>query len=192
VTKVKIFLAASIIILSSLNLHALKTSNSANCQRDVDKFLNHPNKSKLEAFSKHDDSRCLEVIATSNDDLNRLNNETAKGNPWAAQYLAGTLKMLDGGNLEDALVALGQFSEHNMQRFLSFANEGILSDDALRDALTMLPLSLTDDPQAQLRALSLRRRHAMSVNRNDLQQQRAEALKAIDDFAAEVRSKSNR
>ena len=100
--------------------------------------------------------------------------------------------MLDGGNLEDALVALGQFSEHNMQRFLSFANKGILSDHALRDALTMLPLSLTDDPQAQLRALSLRRRHAMSVNRNDLQQQRAEALKAIDDFAAEVRSKSTR
>lgn len=112
------------------------------------------------------------------------------GNRWAAQYSAEHLKELDGGNLEDALIALGQFSHHDVQSLLMFANKGLLTKRELADALTMLPLSLSDDPRAQLSSLQARRGKLVKVNRADLQKQRAQALAAIDAFMSEIVSKN--
>ena len=126
---------------------------------------------------------------SSNVKINRLNQTVSQGNRWGAEYLVRHLKQLDGGNLEDALVALGQFSSRDMERLLAFSMEGLLSKQELTDALTMLPLSLSDNAAAQLSSLSLRRRKAMRVTRSDLLEQRKHALEAIDDFVAEIRSK---
>jgi hypothetical protein len=108
----------------------------------------------------------------------------------SSQYLAKHLKQLDGGNLEDALVALGQFSDHDMERLLFFAKSGLLSKHELSDALTMLPLSLSDNPRAQLDSLGRRRSNIMRITQKDLSEQRAQALSAIDEFASEIRSKN--
>jgi hypothetical protein len=145
-----------------------------------------------------DELSCWTVIGSSNDNLNRLNYLVETGNRWAAQYSAehlkeldgGNLKELDGGNLEDALIALGQFSNHDAQRLLLFANNGLLSKRELTDALTMLPLSLSDNPHAQLISLQSRRDKVMRVTRADLQKQRAQALAAIDTFVSEITSKN--
>jgi len=85
-------------------------------------------------------------------------------------------------------VALGEFSDHDMERLLILANEGLLSKRELCDALTMLPLSLSDDPRAQLNYLKQRRAKVSHVTRQKLSVQKSEALKAIDEFAAEVKS----
>lgn len=130
------------------------------------------------------------MIGTSNPVLGQLNHWAEQGNRWAAQYLAKHARQLDGGNLEDALVALGQFSDHDMERLLIFANKGLLSKRELTDALTMLPSSLSDNPHAQLQLLSTRKSKVTRVTRKDLSQQRAQALTAISDFAAEIRSKN--
>ena len=75
-----------------------------------------------------------------------------------------------------------------MTRFLLFAKGGILSERELSDALTMLPLSLSDNPDAQLKVLNQRRSKVVSVTRKDLLQQQRQALTAIDGFMSEIRS----
>ena len=157
----------------------------SNCQSAVSTFLSAPDEANLLAL---DTSTCSAVIRSSNGNLNRLNQLVQAGNPWAAHYSAEHVKELDGGNLEDALIALGQFSNHNMTRFLQFAKNGQLSERELSDALTMLPLSLSDNPDAQLKALNQRRSKAVSVTRKDLLQQRRQALAAIDGFVSEIKS----
>lgn len=131
------------------------------------------------------------LIILSNANVTRLNELVKSGNRWAAEFSARNLKGLDGGNLEDALVALGQFSEHDMVRLLMFAQAGLLSTNELSDALTMLPLSLSDNPGAQLNLVMTRRNKAAAVREQVLSNQRAQALKALDDFAVEIRSKQN-
>jgi multidrug resistance efflux pump len=151
-------------------------------------FLAAPTRTTLAALPEASDATCWAVIEKSDARLNQLNRWVAGGNPWAAQYLARHLKGLDGGNWEDALVALGEFSDHDMERLLILANEGLLSNRELRHALTMLPLSLSDDQRAQLNLLQQRRAKVNHVTRQTLSVQKAEALKAIDEFAAEVKS----
>jgi hypothetical protein len=75
-----------------------------------------------------------------------------------------------------------------MTRLLLFANNGLLSERKLSDALTMLPLSLSDNPDAQLKAMNQRRSEVVGVTRKDLTQQRRQALAAIDGFVSEIRS----
>jgi hypothetical protein len=108
------------------------------------------------------------VIGSSNRSLNQLASWVKQGNRWSAEYLAKHLKRLDGGNLEDALIALGQFSDHDMEQLLSFANSGLLSNHELSDSWTMLPRSLSDNPKDQLTVLGARRRKVMQVSRKDL------------------------
>jgi hypothetical protein len=157
----------------------------SDCQSAVGTFLSSPDEAKLLALDK---SACSAVIGSSNQNLNRLNRFVEAGNRWAAQYSAEHVKELDGGNLEDALIALGQFSNHDMTRLLLFAKNGLLSERKLSDALTMLPLSLSDNPDAQLKAMNQRRSEVVGVTRKDLTQQRRQALAAIDGFVSEIRS----
>lgn len=75
-----------------------------------------------------------------------------------------------------------------MTRLLLFAKNGLLSERKLSDALTMLPLSLSDNPDAQLKVLNQRRSKVVSVTQKDLLQQRRQALAAVDGFMSEIRS----
>jgi len=172
------------VLLAAADLYSQQDAPSG-CQSAVRTFLSAPDEAKLFALDK---SGCSTVIRSSNENLNRLNQSVKAGNQWAAQYSAEHVKELDGGNLEDALTALGQFSNRNMTRFLLFAKDGVLSERELGDALTMLPLSLSDDPDAQLKVLKHRRSKVVSVTRKDLMQQRSQALAAIDGFMSEIRS----
>ena len=171
----------------SVGLHASEKPTSSPCQSAVPAFFKAPDGHRLITL---DELSCWTVIGSSNDNLNRLNYLVETGNRWAAQYSAEHLKELDGGNLEDALIALGQFSNHDAQRLLLFANNGLLSKRELTDALTMLPLSLSDNPHAQLISLQSRRDKVMRVTRADLQKQRAQALAAIDTFVSEITSRN--
>ena len=172
------------VLLASTDSYPQQPAPS-DCQSAIDTFLTSPDEAKLLALDK---SACSAVIRSSNENLHRLNRFVEVGNPWAAQYSAEHVKELDGGNLEDALIALGQFSNHNMTRLLLFAKNRLLSERELSDALTMLPLSLSDNPDAQLKALNQRRSKVVGVTRKDLMPQRREALAAIDAFASEIRS----
>lgn len=158
------------------------------CQDAVTAFLALPSKDALARLSGPDKA-CWTALTSSDANLNRLDHWVAKGNRWAAEYLAIHLKQLDGGELEDALIALGEFSEQDMEQVLLFAKSGLLSKHELSDALTMLPLSLSDNSRAQLDSLERRRSRVLRITRKDLSEQRGQALSAIDDFASEIKSK---
>jgi hypothetical protein len=169
----------------TLHLQVLGQTAPSDCQSAVRTFLKIPDERGLVALDKSD---CWGVFGSSNNNLNRLNNMAATGNRWAAEYSAGHLKELDGGNLEDALRALGRFSDHGMEDLLVLANKGLLSKQELADALTMFPLTLADNPRAQSNSLEARRQRVLRVTRADLQEQRAQALTAISQSLSEIRS----
>jgi hypothetical protein len=169
----------------TLRLQVSGQTAPSECQSAVNLFPKAPDEYGLAALDK---SGCWDVIGSSNDNQNRLNNLAAIGNRWAARYSAAHLKELDGGNLEDALRALGQFSDHDMEALLMFANKGLLSKHELADALTMLPLNLTDNSRAQLNSLEARRHRVLRVNRADLKEQRGQALTAIGKALSEIRA----
>jgi len=158
------------------------------CHEAVDAFLSLPTENTLTGLARLDEDGCWSVVGSSNSTQDQLNQWAERGNRWVAEYLAKHLKQLDGGNLEDALVALGQFSDHDMESLLSFSKEGLLSKRELADALTMLPLSVSDDPHAQLELLSARKNKVMCVTRQDLSDQKTQALSAINDFASEIQN----
>lgn len=153
-------------------------------------FLTTPEKRTLIALSEASETECWSIIEQSNSNLNQLMHLVEQGNDWSAQYLVEHLRVLDGGDLEDSLIALGLFSDHHMERLLIFAKKGQLSKQELSDTLTMLPLSLSDNPAGQLDYLKARRNRVMRVTRKNLSEQKTLALSAIDNFESEIRSKN--
>jgi len=169
---------------------ALTESAGIGCVKAVDVFLAAPTDQRLRVLSRIDRTGCWTMFAQSNAKLGQLNRLAVSGNRVSAQYLAAHLNQLDGGNLEDSLRAMGEFSEHDMEHFLLFARKGLLSNRELADALTMLPLSLSDNPLGQLHSLRLRKSKVSAVRRKDLSDQTARALTAINEFESEIKSKS--
>jgi hypothetical protein len=157
------------------------------CQNTVNLFVSYPNK-KLLDFLLTGKYNCWPFVGSSNIYLNKLNERVSEGNSFGARYLAANIKNLDGGNLEDSLIALGGFSDHKMEQLLVFAHEGVLSRHNLVDSLTMLPLRFSDDPRRQLEILKKRRGEIEKVRRNDLVSEKMLALKSIDDFMREIKS----
>lgn len=180
-----------LLTLLSLDVCGSVSQGWLQCQETVSNFLSAPTEPNLIALSQLNENNCWTTIQSSNAHLNKLNHLVKTGNRWAAQYLASHLKKLDGGNLEDSLRALGQFSDHDIERLLHFANEGLLSKWELSHALTMLPLALTDHPSAQLALLKARRSRVLRVKDPTLAEQRSLALRAIDRFASEIKSKNS-
>ncbi len=175
-----------VLLLCSFNTEAVEVISTPDCQKAVSEFLTLPRKHTFNVLAKEDENRCWDVIKSSNSNLKRLTHFVKIGNKWAAQYLAKNLSTLDGGNLEDSLVSLGQFSENNMELFLIFASQEKISKHQFVDALTMLPLSLSDDQSAQLKALKKRKKLVTRVQRKDLLESKTEALKAINALIIEV------
>jgi hypothetical protein len=160
---------------------------SEQCDAVVNGFLHSPSEMSLRKLRKVDPDGCWNAVATSNERLQVINSLVSSGNYSAALYLAPNLKRLDGGNLEDALIALGQFSEKDMDRFLDLARNHVLTSHELSNSLTMLPLSTSDEPKAQLAAMKRRRIAAARVSQKALEEYKAAALVAIDNFVTEIK-----
>lgn len=176
-------------LANSVGLHAAVDENSSGCIAAVNAFLSSPDQRTFAALMKINVDGCWGPIGSSNSRQIRLNRWVRHGNRWAAQYSAKHLEQLDGGNLEDSLEALGLFSDHQMERLLLFAKEGLLSKDELCDALTMLPFTLADRPIAQLSLLRARRSKVVRITRSDLSEQKVQVLSAIDAFVSEIKAK---
>jgi hypothetical protein len=156
-----------------------------------DTFLSCPSETTLEGMSRGHPDECWNAVGSSNARLQTVNNLVASGNREAALYLASNLKRLDGGNLEDALVALGHFAELTMAPLLEFARNQVLTNAELSDALTMLPLSSSDDPGVQLAEMEKRRAAVGRVTDRRLTEQKVLALAAIDSFIIEIKRSIN-
>lgn len=118
--------------------------------------------------------------------LNKLRSLVAEGNIWAAKYLAQNIRTQDGGELEDSLVALGEFSEQNMAEFLNLVRSKELTNKEMQDALTMLPLSDSDNGQLQLEIMEKRAALVRAVKAKELYHEKNLAIRYIVDFRNEI------
>lgn len=96
------------------------------------------------------------------------------------------LKHLDGGELEDALVALGSYGDHHPRELLLMTKHGQLTDINLADAVRMLSDNFVDQFKAQARAMRARRERFRSVTDPLLASQRGVALRSIELAIREV------
>jgi len=159
----------------------------SSCAAAVETFLGSPSEQTLIPLKNE---TCWEKIGGFDPNLDRVEHSAGQGNRWSALYLARHLRQLDGGNLEDALAALGEFSDHDMERLLVFAKDGVLSKYELEETLIMLPTSLSDDSHAQLRFLRQRRSRLLRVHRKELSKQRAEGIASIDVLISKIQWRS--
>jgi hypothetical protein len=158
------------------------------CRKKVEQFLSGPSKRTfLTLRGTADDSACWPEMS-KNDKLDRLQRIVERGNPWGARYLVEHLHGLDGGNLEDSFVALGQFGDRRAADLLRFAKMGWLRNRDLANAMTMLPLSTSDDLDEQLKAMQKRRDRMEKVCDKDLADKKTIALETIDAFMAKIAS----
>jgi hypothetical protein len=107
------------------------------------------------------------------------------GDSRAARCLAVGLPSLDGGELEDALVALGRYGDLRPIRLLALSRQGILPMRSLADAVAMLPLSWSDDFGRQQLVLKARRTRFGRVSQPGFSAERELALRSIDAALAE-------
>jgi len=180
-------LAVSVSLFCCIEITASAAEVSGQCEAAANGFLQAPSAQSLEELRKIDAESCWRSIGTSNEKLQAMNALLSKGNRSAAWYLASNLRRLDGGNLEDALIALGQFSEIDMTSFLELARDHVLTSHESSDALTMLPLSMSDEPKSQLAAMEKRRAAITRVSEKSLGPYTVAALAEITKFEAEIK-----
>lgn len=123
---------------------------------------------------------------TNNATSQALDRGAAAGDARAAFCLAVGLHSLDGGELEDALVALGQYGDRQPAELLQLAHRGTLSRQSLADAVTMLPLSLSDDLRVQERAMEVRRAQFKKVAEPALVAEQEFVLQSIGSALADI------
>ena len=181
-------LLASVSILAPLAMADQGGSDSKvesqTCQTAVKRFIQEPNARNYAAIPKPGDDRCWSALSV--EQWQGLDHLTIDGNLSAARLLAPQVHRLDGGELEDALRALGQFATHHMNDFLTFSASGALTDHESTDALTMLPLDLEDDFDAQLKEMRARRKAVEQSNVPQSQKRKRAAIASIDRFIADI------
>jgi len=149
-----------------------------------------PDERALQSISGVKNKKCPDIIH-SNSNLDDLLRSVERGNSCSAQCLVENLNELDGGNLEDSLIALGKFSmsgKNGMEQLMYFVKNGQLSDRLFGHALIMLSLELTDNPCGQLNELRARKNRILKVKQKNLANEKLIAIKAIDRFILEIKA----
>ena len=178
----RLFLAGALLLLGS--------SCESTCLVELSGPGNgFPNGSSIASRPKEEEGFCLGEQPISTAYLVYLRTKVTNGDPQAARCLVANLHLLDGGELEDSLIALGEFSKHQMAYFLSLRKENLISRVSFENALTMLPLAMTENPKSSLTELAIRKTAVLEVDGRDLIVQKRAALEALERFSDEIKSK---
>ena len=163
-------------------------ARSSPCQAAVIRFLEAPTGPNFSA-AQRGEGKCWSNLGTEH--LQALDRLIEQGNKYAARLLAPYVRQLGGGELEDALRALGQFARRDMHDFVKISDSDAITAREFTSALTMLPLDLTDNLDGQLTEMRARRSALDGVTDAGRPERKSAAIAAIDDFIAEIeRAKS--
>jgi hypothetical protein len=113
--------------------------------------------------------------------LDKVLKKASNGNKWAALFVATNLRRLDGGNLEDALVALGVSMNKNPTVVLRLCRDGVIGQITLKNCVSSYPLELSDNQRGTLSYLDRRRKRILSVEARDLEDVKRAALTYLDE-----------
>ncbi|WP_374335922.1 hypothetical protein [Leeia sp.] len=167
-----------------LNVATALANPTDNCSAQRAHFLGRPNAAHFHALAQN--HSCATALTEDNAALQQLQKRVVQGHPWAARYLAQLLPGMDGGNLEDGLLALGLFADTHPTTLLQMAHDGELSLRNMKDALIMHPATLTEDRTAQIAGLQRRLRKIQQIKRSTLQVEQTEAEQALQQAIAMV------
>ena len=120
--------------------------------------------------------------------LEKVLGKVSNANKWAAVVIASNLRKLDGGDLEDSLVALGVTINKTPSLLLSFYRDGVINKIELESCCRSTPLDLPENARAHLSYLQKRKRSVSSVKTASLQIARSMALIYIEEAIQEVRN----
>lgn len=159
------------------------SDSRSSCKAAIARFLEAPTADGLSAIPHHGDE-CWSKLKTKQ--LQALDALVAGGNKYAARLLAPHVRHLEGGELEDALRAVGQFATHAMPDAVDLCLSGALTEREFRDALTMLPVGLEDNFAGQLTELQTRRSAIGELADPRARELKETAAASIDAFISEV------
>lgn len=164
------------------------------CQQEVTLFLNEPNDKHYLELNRTDigvgSDICWREIKYDVRNLAKLYWHASRGNPWAIKILIKHTNDLDGGELEDAYIALGESVDIVPTVVLQEFNEHRMTRNQFEQALVMLPLSLSDNEEGEILALKSRKERILSVTDGSLKPQKYLAVKIIDRQIKEIAKES--
>lgn len=158
---------------------AASRSNEGDCGSAFASFLASPTEKSFFTLRNTKGGACGQKLDSLDEIFEHVVKLTAKGNWWAAMYLGENLHYFDGGNLEDALVALGEFADRDMTRFVLMLHDGHIERQGFVNALQTSPESLTDDFDGQLKSFIQRKRLLLQVNQRSLFAERRLGLDVV-------------
>ncbi|NLR74031.1 hypothetical protein [Leeia aquatica] len=163
---------------------AAPAHSATSCSSLRSRFLAQAHATHFRAWTQH--RQCAAALPEDNAALQQLEMQTARGQTWAAHALARVLERLDGGNLEDGLLVLGQFADQRPTTLLHMAHDGELSLRNMKNALIMHPATLMDNLAAQLAGLQRRLQRIQQVKAPSLRLEQAEAVQALQHAIARI------
>jgi len=171
------------IIICSLIL-TIAQVYAGDCEHKVALFLSEPSNENYLALtlndSVEDSDICWLDLKKDVHNLAKLYEHAKHGNEWAIKILIKHTSGLDGGELEDAYIALGESIDNKPSILLLEFKEQRMTKNQFTQALVMLPLSFTDNEKGELAALKARKRKIMSIKDAKLKQQKELAIKVIN------------
>jgi hypothetical protein len=141
----------------------------------------------LHSHPGNDANGCSDFPVGDGRALSGLYRRAAAANRTELRKLLCVLPKLDGGELEDALIALGKAMDRDPAFILRAAQRHEMSTHTLNDSAQMVSLDFGDDQHAQLAALDRRLRAVRAVSDRRLAAARAEAIASINEAIAETR-----
>jgi hypothetical protein len=163
---------------------AVTEAFAGDCKNKVALFLNQPNYENYLALNRNDTSENSDVcwldLKIDVDNLASLYGHARQGNTWAIKILIKHTSDLDGGELEDAYIALGESIDREPRILLREFKEKRMTENQFKQALVMLPLSLTDNEKGEVAALKARKSKIHSIKDSSLKQQKELAEKVIN------------
>jgi len=109
-------------------------------------------------------------------------------NAFAVDIAFSSLKILDGGDLEDVIRSLGLLTESSPKLLLDYSIKHNIPDYKLEDLLTMLPLETVDDNRAKIETVQKRIKSLSKVNSPPLVEIRGKAIIILGKYLDELRT----
>ena len=146
--KMKIFLLF-LLLITSLNTY----SNELAYGSIWDSFLSNPNKKaflKLNPLVANMKEQCNQANLPNNSQLKQLFNLVQQGNSFALRTGVSIFKCIGTGDQEDFFRSTGLFFEKKPKLFLMTIKNNAVDEQNLRYMVTMTPIDLVDDLDAQI------------------------------------------
>lgn len=132
------------------------------------------------------DTRCEMTLKPASEEVTILARSIQPAARQEAALAFATLRLLDGGDLEDVMRALSGLTADDPQLLLELMTANAWDGERVRSLVRMLPLETVDQPAEKLRHIRRRLDALRKVSAANLRPVRATAMDALEESAAQL------